>query len=188
LSFRDERAEAEGVAALAHGLIQREEIARSQILVLLRGDFHGQFSKLIRERLTACGVPSYDPAEVDELLEDASNRRMVEMLRLVSDPEDSIAWASLLKLTSGIGDVFADYIYARSRDARTSFGRALLDAFNDDFPNASRATARRAKALIEASKGGCRRTNCPERQSMDGGTGSSKWLAAILYLHQRLPL
>jgi DNA helicase-2/ATP-dependent DNA helicase PcrA len=55
LAFRGERAEAQGVAAIAHGLIQTDGVARSQILVLLRGDFHRQFSKLI-DRVPAGGV------------------------------------------------------------------------------------------------------------------------------------
>jgi hypothetical protein len=152
LSFRDERAEAEGVAALAHGLIRNLQVARGQILVLLRGDFHGQFSKPVREQLTARGVPCFDPTEIDELLDDPRNRRMLEVLRLLENPEDAIAWASLLKLTPGIGDGFADYVYARAREGRISFGHALLEAFDNDFPAANLATARREGA----NRGGSR--------------------------------
>ena len=148
LSFRDEKAEAKGVAALAHGLIEREGVSRNQVLVLLRGDYHGQFSKPIREQLTALGVPSFDPTEIDDLLADPTNRRMLEVLRLLGNPEDAIAWASLLKLTPGIGDGFAEYVYRRAKEGRISFGRALLDAFNDGFADANKATATRAKALV----------------------------------------
>jgi DNA helicase-2/ATP-dependent DNA helicase PcrA len=169
LSFHDERAEAEGVAALANGLIQREGMPRSQILVLLRGDFHGQFSNLIRKQLTAYGVPSYDPAEIDELLQDPSNRQLVETFRLIADPEDSIAWASLLKLAPGIGDGFADYIYTRARDARASFGRTLLNAFDGGFPNANRATARRVTALVEAIQGWVHEHQPPEEREHGWG-------------------
>ena len=175
LSFRDERAEAEGVAALAHGLIQRDQVARSQILVLLRGDFHGQFSKLIREQLTAREVPSFDPTEIDELLEDATNRRMLEVLRLLDNPEDAIAWASLLNLAPGIGDGFADYVYMRAREGRTSFGHALLEAFDDEFPAANPATARRAKSLIEAVQGWLGEHNVPE----EAEHGWGRWIVDI---------
>jgi DNA helicase-2/ATP-dependent DNA helicase PcrA len=107
-------------------------------------------------------VPSYDPAEIDELLEEPINRRMLEIFRLLGDPDDAIAWASLLKLTPGVGDGFADYVYARAREARTSFGDALLEAFDNDFPAANRATARRVKALMEAVQGWLHEHHLPE--------------------------
>jgi DNA helicase-2/ATP-dependent DNA helicase PcrA len=175
LSFGDEREEAQGVANLVRGLIQGEQIPRSQILVLLRGDFHRQFSKLIREQLTACGVPSFDPAEIDELLEDNRNRRMLEVLRLVGDPEDSIAWASLLKLTPGIGDRFADYIYTRAREGRLSFGRALLQALDANFPGGNPATGRRAKALMEALQSWLDKHQAPEEAEQSWG----QWIIEV---------
>jgi DNA helicase-2/ATP-dependent DNA helicase PcrA len=175
LSFGDERAEAQGVAALVQGLIQHEQIARSQILVLLRGDFHRQFSNLIREQLTACNVPSFDPTEIDELLEDNTNRRMLEVLRLVGDPEDSIAWASLLKLAPGIGDGFSEYIYTLARERRSSFGRALVEAFDADFPDGNRATARRAKAMIERVQGWLREHHAPEQAE----SGWGQWILDV---------
>jgi superfamily I DNA/RNA helicase len=176
LSFRDERAEAEGVATLAHGLIQRERIERNQILVLLRGDFHGQFSKLIREQLTARGVSSFDPTEVGELLEDPANRRMLEVLRLLDNPEDAIAWASLVKLAPGIGDGFAEYVYMRAREGRTSFGHALREAFDTDFPAANPATARRAKTLVEGVQGWLREHHVPE----EAEHGWGRWILDIV--------
>jgi DNA helicase-2/ATP-dependent DNA helicase PcrA len=87
---------------------------------------------------------------------------MLEVLRLLDNSEDAIAWASLLKLASGIGEGFVDYIYARAREARLSFGRALIEGFDADFPDANRATAKRAKILMEAVQEWLRTHPAPE--------------------------
>jgi len=53
-------------------------------------------------------------------------------------------------MTSGIGDGFSDYIYERARSLRRQFGQALLAAYEEDFPAAPVAAARRARELIES--------------------------------------
>ncbi|HZL16984.1 MAG TPA: ATP-dependent helicase [Polyangia bacterium] len=148
-SYRNERAEARGVAELASHLIAEEGIAPSEVLILLRGDSHQMFSGPIKLELDALGIPHSDPNEVKAILGAEGARRSLSHLRLIDNPEDSLAWATLLALTPGIGDTFFDYIYERARAARTPFGRALLAARADDFPGAHLAAARRAMALID---------------------------------------
>jgi superfamily I DNA/RNA helicase len=62
--------------------------------------------------------------------------------------EDSLAWASLLHLTPGLGDTFFDYIYERARATHVTFGSALLAAHYDGYPDLSRTLARRASGLM----------------------------------------
>jgi superfamily I DNA/RNA helicase len=84
------------------------------------------------------------------MLAEPNNRRLLEILRLVVHRHDSLAWAALLKMTSGIGDSFSEYIYERARNLRCQFGQALMAAYEENFPVAPIAAARRARELIES--------------------------------------
>lgn len=150
LAFRGEAAEAQGVATLVHRLINVERVPPSEILVLLRSDYHGLFSRPIRERLARLGVPCTDPDIVDGILAQPDNRRLLGILRLLVDRTDSLAWASLLQMTEGIGPAFFEYVYDRARGQRSRFGQELLDAHQDGFPGGPAASVRRARGLIDS--------------------------------------
>lgn len=143
LAFDNEAKEATGIADLIEHLIRDEGLEPSEILVLLRGDSNGTFSKPIKEQLDRRSVAYSDPDIVKRILGDAENRRLLEMLRLLVNRSDSLAWASLLHLTNGIGKAFFASIYDRAKADRSQFGIALLAAHGEGFP----ATGGRAKNL-----------------------------------------
>lgn len=132
-------------------LIDIEEVPADEILVLLRGDFRGAFSTRIKTELDELDIPYSDPDLVTQMLAEPDNRRTLEVLRLLHNREDSLAWASLLQLTSGIGDAFFNYIYEQALASRVQFGPALLSAFAEDFPGAPGASGRRAHELVESA-------------------------------------
>lgn len=148
LSFAGQKSEAEGVATFVQRLVERDGVQPSEILVLLRSDYLGGFSDPIKEEFKRRGIPFFDPDSVTRVLEDAANRRLLEIFRLLVHRQDSIAWASLLFLSEGIGNAFVDYIYGRARDQRYQFGEALLETYEAGFPGGPVAPARRARELI----------------------------------------
>ncbi len=148
LSFNGERAEARGVAAIVQRLINREEVPPGEILILLRSDHDAHFSTPIRQELGRLGIPVSDPDNVDRVLAEPTNRRLLEILRLMVNRQDSIAWASLLHLEGGIGSTFFDYVYHHALAQRRQFGQILLDLRQAGFPD-SPTSARRAAALID---------------------------------------
>jgi DNA helicase-2/ATP-dependent DNA helicase PcrA len=148
LGFPGDGTEAIGVGDLVRHLIDDEEVHAEDILILLRGDHNGNFSRPIKAALDERGIQYSDPEVVERMLGEPANRRMLETFRLLVNPSDSLAWASLLCLTHGIGDTFLDYIYERARVARTQFGEALLQAYEQHFPGGPRGSAPRATALI----------------------------------------
>jgi DNA helicase-2/ATP-dependent DNA helicase PcrA len=148
LAFRGERDEASGVATIAQKLIEHEGLLPSDILVLLRSDYNGVFSKPIKERLSELNIPYSDPDAIHDILADQPNRRLLSTLRLVCNRSDSLAWSSLLHCTSGIGAAFIDYIYNRARTAPRSFGEELLSAFTENFPEGPLSASRKARELV----------------------------------------
>ena len=149
LSFRGEVAEARGVATLIQQLIDRDHVPPEEILVLLRGDHNETFSRPIKEALDELGIAYSDPEVVERTLAEPANRRMMASFRLLVNPRDSLAWASLLLLVPGIGQAFCNYIYDRARVGRIQFGQALFEAYEANFPEGPR-TAQRARQLIQS--------------------------------------
>jgi len=172
LAFGGHVAEARGVARLIQKLVDTEGIPPSEILVLLRSDFRGAFSNLIKQELDRLSISYSDTDIVDRILAEAGNRRMIEIFRLLVHREDSLAWASLLKLTLGIGDSFCDYIYRCARDSHSQFGTTLLAAYGDGFPDALAAPANRARVLVESVLAWLDEHSVPE----DGDIGWGQWM------------
>jgi DNA helicase-2/ATP-dependent DNA helicase PcrA len=143
LSFADQAAEAQGIAKLVQTMIEKEKVEPAEILILLRSDFNQCFSGPITSELERLGVATADAEWVKLLLAETHNRRSLALFRLLVNPNDSLAWATLLATTDGIGDAFIDSIYAGAKESRTSFAQAL----RSQLPSKGRA-AKLATALI----------------------------------------
>jgi DNA helicase-2/ATP-dependent DNA helicase PcrA len=172
LAFDGHVAEARGVAALVQALIEEERVPAGQILVLLRSDFNNHFSRLIELQLHDLGIECSDPEAIENLLAEPDNRWLLAAFRLLVNRDDSLAWASLLRLRTGIGESFATYIYDRARAARTQFGSALLAAYNEGFDGAPAAPAGRATSLIQSMIAWLDQIEVPE----DDGTQWGSWI------------
>jgi DNA helicase II / ATP-dependent DNA helicase PcrA len=149
LSFPSQVTEARGVADLVENLIEKEGIAPSEILVMSRGDFNGQFSRPIKAELDCRSISVDDPSWVDEVVTDPGNRAVLLLARLMVNRNDSLAWAGLTVLEPNIGPTFRRAIYDRASEADTTFAEALLAGHADDFVSMTGAGPRRAKDLVD---------------------------------------
>lgn len=125
-----------------------KNVPAEEVLILARSDQNGQFTRPIKDELRARGIPFSDPSEIKGLLAEFANRKVLSILCLRVNSENSLAWASLLYLTSGIGETFFNYIYDRARAINVSFGRALLGVHEDGFPDLSAVLAAKATVLL----------------------------------------
>jgi DNA helicase-2/ATP-dependent DNA helicase PcrA len=174
LAFPSNVSEAQGIARLTHHLIVDKNIPPQEILILVRSDHRGLFTRPIKEALRKGGIPFSDPSEIKEILADDGNRRALSLLRLCVHREDSLAWASLLHLTAGLGDRFFDYIYESARSTHVTFGAALVAAHSDDYPDLSLTLPRRATTLIN---GTLRRIGEMEVPQVMPEQGWGSWIA-----------
>ena len=171
LEFAGETSEADGIADLIQKLVQLEGVPPTEILVLLRSDHNGSFSNLIKDCLKELDIPYSDPEVVKRMLAEPNNRRLLEFFRLLVNRQDSLAWASLLRLTNGIGDTFLGYIYERARADRMQFGQVLLNAYEDGFTGGPARPSRRAEDLIQFVRAWLDDHN-PPRNCPEGGWGN----------------
>lgn len=149
LAFQDHRTEAQGIGRLVNHLIADKNIDADEILILLRGDHNGQFSNPIRAELTRRQIAFSDSNAVNEMLSDPANRRALSVLRVAAHREDSLAWASLMHLTPNIGATAFDNIYAKANAEHIGFGRALLLAKEQGFPNLGGALTTHMTNLVD---------------------------------------
>jgi DNA helicase-2/ATP-dependent DNA helicase PcrA len=126
LAFAGHKAEAHGVAELVSALIENEGLRPSDILIMFRGDYNNVFSKPIKERLAEMGIDVDDPSWVDDVLDAPRNRAALLRLKLLANRCDSLAWAGLLRLESGVGEKFNLSIYERAKADGIDFATPLL--------------------------------------------------------------
>jgi DNA helicase-2/ATP-dependent DNA helicase PcrA len=151
LAFDENGAEVEAIAELVLNLVHFERVPPGEILVLHRSDWAGLFSNPVKERLECADIPVADPDVVKNALADSNNRKSLELFRLLVRADDPFAWAALLKLTTGVGDTFSEYIYERARNCHMNFGQSLLESYDQGFPAAPRS-ARRAAEMIASTR------------------------------------
>jgi ATP-dependent DNA helicase UvrD/PcrA len=182
LHFPGEKTEAQGIAQLVLGLT-RKGIEPKDILVLMRTDNNGTFSKPIREEIASMGVSCSDTSYILDLLEQGSNRRFLELLRLLVNPEDSISWASLLQLASGVGESFFQYIYDRAKQKGATFGVELCTARREDFPGAP-SSANKVKDMMNTVFA-WREANVLPDERPDEGWG--RWMVSVANNNDTIP-
>lgn len=149
MSFASDVTEARGVAKLTRRLIRDRNISPSEILILMRSDHNGQFSRRIKQELQTLNIEYSDPGTVNEIMETESTRRAISLLRLAVNRQDSLAWSTLFHFTGGIGDSFSEYIYNEAQRRRATFGGTLLALAAEHFPEGPRSAARAEPVIQE---------------------------------------
>lgn len=150
-------------------------IAERDILILTRTDHNGTFSAPIKEALAQEQIACSDPGYVVELLEEQTNRELLEALRLLVNPADSIAWLAILHLLPRVGDTFYDYVYERAAASGQSFATQLRLLFDEGFPGGP-TSATRASTRMAALLDWIQLTSIPDLRPE---TGWGSWLLEI---------
>jgi DNA helicase-2/ATP-dependent DNA helicase PcrA len=115
IRFEDQDDEAKGIAAICEYLLRNEGYQPNDIMILMRSDRNGLFSKIIRDRLVSKDIP-IKIQESDTPLDSNSGRYLLALLRLSIDPNDNLSFRTLLMLKHGIGyqSIFSIYEYAQN--------------------------------------------------------------------------
>lgn len=171
LRFRGNVAEARGVAQLVSALVA-EGVAERDILILTRTDHNGTFSAPIKEALAEEDIACSDPGYVMEMLAESTNREFLEVIRLLVNPADSIAWLAMLHLLPNVGDAFYNYVYERAAAHGQIFAAQIQSLFDDRFPDGPTSSGRVVNRMIELLEW-IEHTVIPEERP-EGGWG--RWL------------
>lgn len=136
LRFENQQNEAEGIAGVCKWLRDSKGVKPEGILILLRSDHNGQFSKPIREALGRAGfqvATVSDPLEPLNCPADENGTRQQEgriflcRLRLLANRKDNLAWRTILEITdNGLGDKALAGVYRLAQERGVSFTDALF--------------------------------------------------------------
>lgn len=141
LRFETGEAEAKGIARLAAWLRDDRGVPPSEMLVLTRTDNNGNFTAPIKAEFEAREMQPSDPARIKQMLDEPKNRAFLARLRLALNGSDSLGWATLIRLWSGVGDSFLDYVYDTARSAGNEFGESFLAEAEKKFEAGPRSSA-----------------------------------------------
>jgi DNA helicase-2/ATP-dependent DNA helicase PcrA len=126
LRFDGQRKEADGIADICEFLIEQKNVKPSEILILLRSDRHGVFSKVIQESFINKNVPVSIAINPMAPLETNEGRFFIGILQLLINPADSLAWRTLLKIrNNNIGTETFKKLYKISSENSLNFYETL---------------------------------------------------------------
>ncbi len=126
LRFRDQGAEALGIGQICDWLVKRKRLQPHDILILLRTDRQKVFSNPLKAALLSVGLPVNIASNPMEPLETDAGREFFSLLRLMANPEDHLAWRSILKVRGNdLGMTTFRGIYEIARRNSVRFSGAL---------------------------------------------------------------
>ena len=162
LSFSNQAAEAWGIARLCRWLMDAAKVPPDEILVLLRSDHGRRFSQPLESQLSALGVPVSTAADPMRVLDEPDGRWLLSLLRLVDNPEDHLAWRTVLHLTEGVGPATVRGLYATARDSGAGFADVVRQAAEGDADTRLPRRAQVAYDSVQASLTQTRNTDYPD--------------------------
>ncbi|MDE0231061.1 MAG: ATP-dependent helicase [bacterium] len=133
LGFENWKQETQGVARLVRWLIGTQKVAPEDIAVLFRTNYNNAWSADLVTELEQLNIPVVNPGEVEEMLAEESNRRLLALARLIVNQRDSLAWWTILHHTRGVGPRVRDYFYESAVGVPSTFADQLLLQFADGF-------------------------------------------------------
>jgi len=150
LKFRNQNDEARGIADLCFYLINTEKLAPKDILILLRSDRNGIYSRTILTKMSKRNISATTNQNSLDIFNEDDGRTLLSFMRIFVDQEDSLAWRSLLKTFSkGVGDATINYIYKLALDRQEKFAQSIMAIQKDNSLLDTRIRNRTCKAIDE---------------------------------------
>lgn len=98
LWFNEQDEEADAIARICRHFIQTNRRRPEDILILLRSDYQGVFSGVLRQSLDQHNIPVACKTDYLVPLDWDEGRELLSILRLCANREDHLAWRTLLQL------------------------------------------------------------------------------------------
>jgi DNA helicase-2/ATP-dependent DNA helicase PcrA len=155
LRFANEYEEASWVATLCQQLINNDHISPENILILLRVDTRGAFSRILKEKFDKRSLLLSAGSSESTPIDDNPGREVISILRLANNQEDHLAWTSLLRIRRNrLGPAAMSSIYDLARHSGSTFSQIINQIAADPtllarFGNVVQSEIRWALNLID---------------------------------------
>ena len=174
LRSENQTKEADAVARLCEILVNDHGCTLGDILILLRNDHNGTYSKPICEALLNHDIPvspeSDNPMDLDD------GRRLKSILHLFADPDNSLSIRTWLQLAQGIGDKTINELYEYAQQHNCRFARAAQSVQQDEsvLPQFGRRVRQEMDYLTEI-----RTTEVTHFEGTSNSTDSDEFLVTL---------
>ena len=129
--FRDQYHEAETIAGEVAQLVA-DGTPPKEIMILVRSDRRGAFSKVLVDKLSELELPTHVDIGAPGPLDTRDGRIMLSHLRLAVSRQDSLAWRAALKLgDNGLGEKATAAVEGVALAQGITFAAALLKSAED---------------------------------------------------------
>ena len=172
LRFGNQFDEARAVAAIVSARIAAG-VSPRKIAVLVRSGV-APWAASMKWAFEERGIVIASAGWVEQALDDKELRRVRAMALLAIDPNDSLAWMSLLSLTDGVGGTTLDRIYLAAHGNET-FAQVLDRMMNESLDRISEGLLKRLRARIQEIREGLGAFAVPDERPEEGWGG---WLRA----------
>jgi DNA helicase-2/ATP-dependent DNA helicase PcrA len=133
LNFGDGVEEASAIASICKYLITTKKYPPDEILILIRSDKNGSFSKPLDDEMATAGVPFNLNIDTTSPLDSEAGRVALSFIRLVLDENDSLAWRTLLMVRKNkVGAKAIAGIQEEARNTGSTFAEALGNIVGKD--------------------------------------------------------
>jgi DNA helicase II / ATP-dependent DNA helicase PcrA len=134
LAFANQHSEAEGIAGICRYLIEKENISPEQILILLRSDSNGVFS---REIVEAFGeeIPISVSKKGENVFDTTFGRQIIAIFRLLRNREDHLSWRTLIQIRTknSLGEKTQSDLYDLARENNLGYYEAIVAVINNSI-------------------------------------------------------
>ncbi len=154
-TFANQEEEARGISRICKTLLGSAKYIPSDILILLRSDYQRRFSTPLRVALEEEQIPVETLENPTAPLDEPPARQVLCTLRLLENPQDDLAWRTLLQIRhGGVGRKTIKQIYeiARSRGIHFTSALDLVAQGQEQIPRAEilRSELQNIKACLAA--------------------------------------
>jgi superfamily I DNA/RNA helicase len=134
LAFTNQFSEAEGIARICKHLIEKKNISPEQILILLRSDSNGVFS---REIVEAFGkeTPISISKKEGNIFDTTFGRQLIAIFRLLRNREDHLSWRTLIQIRTknSLGEKAQSDLYNLARENNLGYYGVIIAAINNSI-------------------------------------------------------
>jgi DNA helicase-2/ATP-dependent DNA helicase PcrA len=125
LRFANQYPEAQKIAQTIRKLVDKKGVLESEIIILLRSDHNGNFSKPIIKQLLAHELNLNQENENLSIFEQESGRYLLSLLKFLVNPQHDLAIRTILELTKGLGKTTFNNIYEQAKVRKIRFHKAV---------------------------------------------------------------
>jgi DNA helicase-2/ATP-dependent DNA helicase PcrA len=174
VNFTTSNAEFAGVTQIVKARLDAG-VSPDKIAILVRTK-PTTYRNELRSHFDSLGIKLLSVDWAKDATKEPGVRRLLALGRLVSEPQDSLAWAALLKLTQGIGLGSVSKVYAAACDAPLSFYEQLMVERGNGYPSLSVAMRTRVSKAVDDVLAIVSQLNQDQQGAVLGEDGWGGWL------------